>query len=181
MKGEELLSKLEYIDLDLIEAADMVPVKKSYTWVKWAAIAACICILVPVGIAVHPAENSSSAGAASSEARSVYDNTRDFSNERELLEAEHKIPALQNRSDFFCEGTYNEDGSLYSLTIAWGSLQVIAAPEEIQIETGSDKIMTFRNDTGWYQIRGSQDESDEDMQMLFDWLSEYSIDFAYFK
>ena len=42
------------------------------------------------------------------------------------------------------------------------------------------KTLTFQNDTGWYQIKASWNDSYESMVMLLDWLWEHSIDFECF-
>ena len=54
----------------------------------------------------------------------------------------------------------------------------------IQIVTqgrlNQSKTMTFQNDTGWYQIRGSWNDGYESMVTLLDWLWEHPIDFDRF-
>lgn len=42
------------------------------------------------------------------------------------------------------------------------------------------KTMTFQNDTGWYQIKGSSNDSYASMVALLDWLWEHPIDFDRF-
>lgn len=42
------------------------------------------------------------------------------------------------------------------------------------------KTMTFQNDTGWYQIKGSWNDSYASMVTLLDWLWEHPIDFDRF-
>ena len=42
------------------------------------------------------------------------------------------------------------------------------------------KTLTFQNDTGWYQIKGSWNDSYESMVTLLDWLWEHPIDFDRF-
>ena len=46
MRGNELLDKLELIDPAYVEAADTKPKKKKNAWVKWGAMAACLCLAV---------------------------------------------------------------------------------------------------------------------------------------
>lgn len=43
-----------------------------------------------------------------------------------------------------------------------------------------DKTLTFQNDTGWYQIKGSWNDRYESMVALLDWLWEHPIDFDRF-
>lgn len=51
MKEEKLLRAIGGIDDDLIDSAMETQKKKHPTWVRWAAVAACLCLLVasPVG------------------------------------------------------------------------------------------------------------------------------------
>ena len=42
------------------------------------------------------------------------------------------------------------------------------------------KTLTFQNDTGWYQIKGSWEDSYEAVVALLDWLWEHPIDFSHF-
>lgn len=49
MKGNEFLDKMELVDAAFIEDADKLPAKKKPVWVKWGAVAACVC-LVAVGV-----------------------------------------------------------------------------------------------------------------------------------
>lgn len=46
MRGNELLDKMELIDPAFVEEADRQPVKKKVIWVRWTAMAACICLIV---------------------------------------------------------------------------------------------------------------------------------------
>lgn len=46
MRGNEFLSKMELIDPAYIELADAKPKKKKNVWVKWVAMAACLCLVV---------------------------------------------------------------------------------------------------------------------------------------
>jgi hypothetical protein len=43
-----------------------------------------------------------------------------------------------------------------------------------------DKTLTFQNDTGWYQITGSWNDSYESVAELLDWVWEHPIDFDLF-
>ncbi|MBQ4036620.1 MAG: hypothetical protein IJC84_00665 [Clostridia bacterium] len=46
MRGNELLEKMALIDPAYIEAAATIPSRKKIAWGKWAALAACFCIVV---------------------------------------------------------------------------------------------------------------------------------------
>lgn len=46
MRGNELLDKMELIDPAYVEAADARPKKKRNVWLKWGAIAACLCLVI---------------------------------------------------------------------------------------------------------------------------------------
>lgn len=46
MRGNEFLDKMGLIDPAYVEAADAKPKKKKGVWVKWGAMAACLCLVV---------------------------------------------------------------------------------------------------------------------------------------
>ena len=46
MRGTEFLDKMELIDPAYVEAAEAEPKKKKNVWVKWGAIAACLCFVI---------------------------------------------------------------------------------------------------------------------------------------
>ena len=46
MRGNELLDKMELVDLAYVEAADRKPLRKRHGWIAWAAAAACLCLLL---------------------------------------------------------------------------------------------------------------------------------------
>ena len=46
MRGNELLDKMELIDPAYIAEADRAPGKKRIYWIRWAATAACFCLIV---------------------------------------------------------------------------------------------------------------------------------------
>lgn len=50
MRGNELLNKLESIDPAYIEAAGQASKKEKNTWIKWATLAACLCLVVVVSM-----------------------------------------------------------------------------------------------------------------------------------
>ena len=47
MRGNEFLDKMELVSSQYVEAADKKPKKKN-VWVKWGAMAACLCIIAGV-------------------------------------------------------------------------------------------------------------------------------------
>lgn len=54
MRGNELLDRMDLIDPDLVEAADMIPVRKRLP-IGWIAAAACFCLLLAgVGMGIRP-------------------------------------------------------------------------------------------------------------------------------
>lgn len=62
MRGNELLDKLELIDPAYVEAADVPPKKKH--WLKWGALAACLCLIV-LGAALFSLRSQENAPTAS--------------------------------------------------------------------------------------------------------------------
>lgn len=56
MRGNEFLDKMDLIDPAFIEAAATEPIKKKSAWVKWTAIAACMCVIIGVITFLRSAE-----------------------------------------------------------------------------------------------------------------------------
>lgn len=54
MNGNDFLDKMELIDPAYVEAADEVPKKKRVAWLKWGAVAACLCVAAGIVLAVVP-------------------------------------------------------------------------------------------------------------------------------
>lgn len=46
MRGKEFLDKMDLIDPAYVEAADTKPKRKNNTWIKWCAMAACLCLII---------------------------------------------------------------------------------------------------------------------------------------
>ena len=46
MRGDEFLDKMGLVDPAYVEAADRMPVRKKRGWGKWAAAAACLCLIL---------------------------------------------------------------------------------------------------------------------------------------
>lgn len=58
MKGNEFLDKMELIDPSYVKAADAKTKREKTSWVKWSAMAACLCLLI-VGASVILNRNQS--------------------------------------------------------------------------------------------------------------------------
>ena len=54
MNGNDFLDKMELIDPANVEAADKAPKKKRAAWLKWGAVAACLCVAAAIVVAVVP-------------------------------------------------------------------------------------------------------------------------------
>lgn len=54
MNGNDFLEKMELIDPAYVEAADKAPKKKRGAWIKWGAVAACLCVAAAIVVAVVP-------------------------------------------------------------------------------------------------------------------------------
>ena len=52
MRGDELLDKMELVDAEYVEAADVRVTRKRAAWVKWVAVAACLVVAVVVAVAL---------------------------------------------------------------------------------------------------------------------------------
>lgn len=52
MRGNELLDKMNLVDPAYVEAADTGTVSGKRTWVRWGALAACLCLVIAGAIAV---------------------------------------------------------------------------------------------------------------------------------
>ena len=69
MRGNEFLDKMGLIDQKYIEAADKMPVKRKNTWIKWAAIAACLCLIIGGFISLRTADTGADADNAENPCR----------------------------------------------------------------------------------------------------------------
>lgn len=59
MRGDELLIKMELVDPVYLDAADKNPGAKKRGWLKYGAIAACLCLLIAGGISEYLYRQSS--------------------------------------------------------------------------------------------------------------------------
>jgi len=67
VRGHELLDKMELVSPAYVEAAEQPPKNKKAAWLRWAPIAACICILISLPILIfYPAETPQDTMAPSS-------------------------------------------------------------------------------------------------------------------
>ena len=58
MRGTELLDKMELIDPAYVEAAEGKPRKRKNVWIRWGAMAACLCLVVgTVAMITHISRN----------------------------------------------------------------------------------------------------------------------------
>ena len=56
MRGNELLEKMALVDASYVEAAGAMPEKKKYSLRKWAALAACLCLVFAGALQWNKAE-----------------------------------------------------------------------------------------------------------------------------
>lgn len=55
MKKGKVFCSMEHIDSDLIDEAETYKgAKKKHTWIKWGAVAACLCLMVAASVTVLP-------------------------------------------------------------------------------------------------------------------------------
>lgn len=152
MKKEIISDALDLIDDDMLEATAAIRNKKKHSsihWMKWGAVAACVCLVTVGAFRIFHHSTSKKIIQQWSEQLSPYDyfkynneergdtsistsnsltdsaipyaEARFFSDERKQLESEGVIPIMANHPLFDCEVYYNEDDSIYSLKFAWHS------------------------------------------------------------
>lgn len=145
MKTPKMVEAMSYIDDDLVSGAITYTKKKKGGWLRWGAMAACLCLVV-VG-AVHMMapgtgnkavlqwsdsfsakdyfKYNSGSGDVVSTSDSLADAELDFAAEqyfsdyREQMEADGVIPAMPSHPLYHCTARYNEDGSIFSITHYW--------------------------------------------------------------
>jgi hypothetical protein len=148
MKQENISDAMNFIDDDLIERADAARSGKNvkkHPWVKWGALAACLCLVI-VGTAHlytpesdgkpilqwsakfqaadyftynDETENGTSSSSSLDTSVMPYASERFFSDDRDQLETDEVIPEMTDYPLFDCVARYNEDDSLYSVTFTW--------------------------------------------------------------
>lgn len=62
MRGNELLDKMELVDLSYVEAADTKPKKKKNVWIRQVAVAACFALTIFAWARFSPKETPSNTG-----------------------------------------------------------------------------------------------------------------------
>lgn len=165
-RSEAISDAMGLLDEELVEEADILRKKhKEKKGLKWAAIAACICLVLGgIGAGAllmgrdHPVQQWTASFKAEDYFKynkkqigdrvacqwvgpDPYTYTRDFSGQREALEAEGAIPLMKDHPEFTCEVHYNKDKSVYNVEWIWSArdeeqdiysdLEIMAAPEEI--------------------------------------------------
>lgn len=144
MRGYELLDKMELIDPAYIESADANPKKKKGVWIKWGAMAACLCFVFAGAFGLFKGgksntlqnwskgykakdyfkfcdtttEGSSSNSASLDSSAIPYDESRYFSDMRSEFEKNGVIPVIDTHPQFTLAARYN-GGSLYCVELSW--------------------------------------------------------------
>ena len=145
MRGNEFLDKMELIDPAYIESADAKPKKKKGVWIKWGAMAACLCLVFVGAFGLFngsqsntlqnwsngykakdyfkfcdiTAEGSFSNSASLDISAIPYDESRYFSDMRNEFEENGVIPIIETHPQFTLAARYNDDGSLYCVELLW--------------------------------------------------------------
>lgn len=157
MNNEFLYNAITDIDDDLIEQASKQVKLVKKRWLKRVVLAAAACLAVILSIELFTLQNGKSSQTISydtyfkdnvvdeeiqpsySISDPPYDSSRDFSEYREDLTSNHIIPPMEAYPDFYAEGCYNEDGSIYEVILIWNDysdglnykqIMVTAATEE---------------------------------------------------
>jgi hypothetical protein len=150
MSGKRLLNALGQVDEKYIEeSAPTARGRKKRGFVKWAAMAACFCVVITGAVyaltsgdtsgsedkpilewsenfkaASYFKYNGKADGASSSSSLDSgaipYAYARYFSDNREKMETDGVIPEMEDYPLFDCVAHYNEDGRIYSVTFTWG-------------------------------------------------------------
>lgn len=253
MKANDLLDVIGNVDDSIIAEAEKSRKPSTTRWTKWAVAAACLCLVIGgifyIANTIDRSENhiqiwKTSYTAADyfkyadkgegqfAESKSIadsaiqYTESRDFSDDRSLMEENGVIPIMESHPLFYLQANFNDDESIYSIVMSWhrrdlhdlenySDLSVIAGYKDVSeigdcvfVEVDEDgtvlepavtiterdgiqiiargrenqgKTITFQNETGWYQIAGSWNDSYEDVAALFEWFWNHPIDFSQFK
>ncbi len=164
----KLYNGITNIDDDIIEDAQTVkPKKKAKPLIKWSIIAACLCLVIVGVLAIRgsiPNKGDSNTiqiwsdsmtasdyfkfnGSGNNEGAGVsydisppYAEVRSFSDDRETMEADRVIPAIDDHPLFECHGGYNADGSLYSLEFSWQRLGDMGLYSYLTVTAGYQEI-----------------------------------------
>lgn len=146
----KIIDSIGKIDDDMIESVDALRQNqknnsnKKSTWIKWGAMAACLCLVIFGVVFAIPnfrfgnhvqiwndsfsykqyfkyANTGNGVSTSSSLADSVipYAENRSFSDDRAALESEDVIPVIETHPLFSAEAHYNSEGSLYNIVLSW--------------------------------------------------------------
>ena len=144
MTNEKLYEVLGDINEKHVKEAREYRKAKKPVWLKWGAMAACLCLVVVGAVNMMTSKesnrtilqwsdnfsaeeyfkyNTGSEGVSSS--KSIADSaiqyaaTRDFSDNRTQMEQDGTIPVMKDHPMYNCSVHYNEDGSIFSITHSW--------------------------------------------------------------
>lgn len=168
MRGNEFLDKMELIDPAYVEAADATPKKKKSVWVKWGAMAACLCLVFVGAFGLFKGSQSntlqywssgykakdyfkfcdttaegSSSNAASLDSSAIpYDESRYFSDMRNEFEENGVIPIIETHPQFTLAARYNDDGSLYCVELLWcrRSMSGLEEYSDLKVIAGYEEV-----------------------------------------
>lgn len=73
MKKDKTFNAMEYIDPSIIDEVEAYKPKKSHAWVKWSAMAACLCICIVGAAKLYPALQNPDNGAETGHGIAEYD------------------------------------------------------------------------------------------------------------
>lgn len=174
MKNDKALNVMEHIDSNMIDEAETYKgTKKKNTRARWAAIAACFCLIVVGAVTLHTGNQTntmqswragysanhyfkfcdSGAAGSSSNTASIadsaipYDQSRSFSDRRSELEANGTIPTIASHPLFTLAARYNKDGSVYCVELLWcrRSTDGLEDYSDLKVVAGYEEI-PFIND-----------------------------------
>ncbi len=145
MNDKNLYRGIGEIDDDILERSEKITVgRKKPAWLKWGAMAACLCLVVAGAVSVltpgsdekpvlqwssgfEPADyftygrdyDGPSSSKSVADSAVSYAEERSFSDDRSQMELDGAIPVLEDHPLFDCFARYNDDGSIFSVTFAW--------------------------------------------------------------
>lgn len=75
MSIPKMANAMNYVDDDLVSGAvEYKRTRKKYSWIKWWAVAACLCLVVATGIIIDTSKNDVAPPAVADAAPMVYVN-----------------------------------------------------------------------------------------------------------
>lgn len=171
MKKDQL-DTIGYIDDQLIEKAENYTViKKKNIWVKFGAMAACLCLVIAGVFAVrgtgqantvqkwkqgYSADNyfkfclapdNSSGVTCLADSDVPYDQSRYFSDKREELEEDSVLPVIADHPEFSFVVRYNPDGSLYCAELLWSRRNAKGLKDysDLKVVAGYEEVSFIRD------------------------------------